>query len=300
MTAAPANGITIEYDVHGDGEPLVLVMGLGGQLISWPIAFVERLVERGFKVIRFDNRDVGLSTKISAPAPTRRQLVAATMSPRRAYPAYRLSDMAADGAGLLDHLGIKRTHVVGVSMGGMIAQTLAINHPDRVASLTSIMSNTGDRRHGRVHPGLLRRLPRFMSNHLDDAVANGVELFRLISGPHFDAAEARTFVEEEIQRSYHPDGTARQTMAIAGSPDRTWDLRRVTAPTLVIHGLLDRLVMPSGGVTTARAVPGSRLVMYPDMAHDFPRPRWDEIIDLIVANARRAGNGGTAGDRASV
>jgi pimeloyl-ACP methyl ester carboxylesterase len=170
----------------------------------------------------------------------------------------------------------------------MIAQTLAINHPDRVASLTSIMSNTGDRRHGRIHPTLLRRLARYMTGNPDDAVTNGVEVLRLIAGPHFDAAAARQLTEEEFRRSYRPDGTARQTMAVAASPDRTVALRRVTAPTLVIHGLLDRLVMPSGGVTTARAVPGSRLLMYPDMAHDLPRVRWDEITDEIVANTRRA------------
>jgi pimeloyl-ACP methyl ester carboxylesterase len=288
MTAAPANGITIEYDVHGDGEPLLLVMGLGGQLVAWPMEFVERLVDRGFQVIRFDNRDIGLSTRIPGPVPTRRQLVAATVSPGRARSAYRLADMAADSAALLEHLGIARAHVVGASMGGMIAQTLAINHPDRVASLTSIMSNTGDRRHGRIHPALLRRLTRHVTDNPDDAIANGVEVLRLIAGPHFDEAAARELTEQEFRRSYRPDGTARQTMAIAASPDRTAALRRVTAPTLVVHGLLDRLVMPSGGVTTARAVPGSRLLMYPDMAHDLPRTRWDEIMDEIVVNARRA------------
>ncbi len=288
MTAAPANGITIEYDVHGDGEPLLLVMGLGGQLVAWPTEFVERLVDRGFQVIRFDNRDIGLSTRIPGPVPTRRQLVAATVSPGRAQSAYRLADMAADSAALLEHLGIARAHVVGASMGGMIAQTLAINHPDRVASLTSIMSNTGDRRHGRIHPALLRRLTRYVTDNPDDAIANGVEVLRLIAGPHFDEAAARELTEQEFRRSYRPDGTARQTMAIAASPDRTAALRRVTAPTLVVHGLLDRLVMPSGGVTTARAIPGSRLLMYPDMAHDLPRTRWDEIMDEIVVNARRA------------
>jgi pimeloyl-ACP methyl ester carboxylesterase len=288
MSAAPANGITIEYDVHGDGEPLLLVMGLGGQLVAWPTEFVERLVDRGFQVIRFDNRDIGLSTRIPGPVPTRRQLVAATVSPGRAQSAYRLADMAADSAALLEHLGIARAHVVGASMGGMIAQTLAINHPDRVASLTSIMSNTGDRRHGRIHPALLRRLTRYVTDNPDDAIANGVEVLRLIAGPHFDEAAARELTEQEFRRSYRPDGTARQTMAIAASPDRTAALRRVTAPTLVVHGLLDRLVMPSGGVTTARAIPGSRLLMYPDMAHDLPRTRWDEIMDEIVVNARRA------------
>jgi pimeloyl-ACP methyl ester carboxylesterase len=292
MTAALANGISIEYDVHGDGEPMLLVMGLGSQLIAWPIEFVERLVHRGFKVIRFDNRDIGLSTKMSTPPPTRRQVVTALVNRRFAHSAYDLRDMADDAAGLLDHLGIERAHVVGLSMGGMIAQTLAIRHARRVASLTSIMSNTGDRRRGRTHPALLRRLPALMSRGPDDAVSNGIEVFRLIAGPHFDPAAMRALTEEAFLRSYDADGLARQAMAVAASPDRTWDLRRVTAPTLVIHGLLDRLVMPSGGIATALAIPGSRLVMYPDMGHDLPLPRWDEIIDEIVENTRRAGPDG--------
>jgi pimeloyl-ACP methyl ester carboxylesterase len=288
MRAPVTNGLTLEYDVHGDGDPLLLVMGLGGQLVAWSLDFVGLLVDRGFKVIRFDNRDVGLSTKISERPPTRGQLIAAAVSRRRARAAYRLGDMASDTAGLLDHLGITRAHVVGASMGGMIAQTLAINHPHRVASLTSIMSNTGDRRHGRTHPVLLRRLSSLITDNPDDVITNGVEAFRQISGPHFDATAARALVEEARRRSDDTDGTARQTMAIFASPNRTWDLHKVTAPTLVIHGLLDRLVMPSGGITTARAIPGSRLVMFPDMAHDLPRPRWDEVVDEIVANTRRA------------
>jgi pimeloyl-ACP methyl ester carboxylesterase len=292
MSAAPANGITIEYDVHGDGEPMLLVMGLGSQLIAWPLEFVERLVDQGFKVIRFDNRDIGLSTKMSTPPPTRRQVFTAMFNRRFADSAYDLGDMADDAAGLLDHLGIERAHVVGVSMGGMIGQTLAIRHSRRVASLTSIMSNTGDRRRGRIHPALLRRLPSLMSRSADDAISNGMEVFRLIAGPHFDATAMRALTEEAFLRSYDADGLARQAMAVAASPDRTWDLRQVSAPTLVIHGLVDRLVLPSGGIATAMAIPGSRLVMYPDMGHDLPRPRWDEIVGEIVENTRRAGPGG--------
>src|SRR4051794_38125764 len=147
MAAASVNGINIEYDVHGaaDADPLLLVMGLGGQLIGWPLGFVEALTDRGFRVIRFDNRDIGLSTKVDAPAPTKRQMMLGLMAPRFARSSYTLADMADDAAGLLDHLGIDRAHVVGASMGGMIAQTIAIRHPERVASLTSIMSNTSDR-----------------------------------------------------------------------------------------------------------------------------------------------------------
>jgi pimeloyl-ACP methyl ester carboxylesterase len=300
MRAALASGIEIEYDVHGDGEPLLLIMGLGGQLVAWPLDFVNRMVGHGFRVIRFDNRDVGLSSKIAAPAPTVRQLAAAAAGRRWAHPAYRLADMADDTAGLLAHLGIERAHVVGISMGGMIAQALAIGHPDRVASLTSIMSNTGDRRHGLIHPVLARRLARLVTGTPEDPIANGVAVFREISGPHFDAVEARQLVEEQYHRSLDADGTARQAMAILAGPERTPGLHRVTAPTLVIHGLLDRLVLPSGGVTTAKAVPGSRLLLYPDMAHDLPRPRWDEIMGEVVINARRAEPRGPAADRAAV
>ena len=288
--------------MHGadDGEPLLLVMGLGGQLIAWPLEFVDRLVAKGFRVIRFDNRDIGLSTKMPSPPPTTRRILLAVLSRRFARSDYTLSDMADDAAGLLDHLGVGRAHVVGMSMGGMISQAMVIRHPDRVASLTSIMSNTGDRKNGRTKRSLLRRMPRLMARNPADAIDNGVKIFRLVSGPHFDEAAAREMAEEAFARSYEPAGAARQTMAVAASPDRTWDLRRVRVPTLVVHGLLDPLVLPSGGMATARAIPGAKLVMYPDMGHDLPKPRWDDLIDEIVDTARRSGPDGTAGDRASV
>ena len=289
MTAAPANGITIEYEEYGDpgDEPLLLVMGLGGQLVGWPIDFVERLVDRGFRVIRYDNRDIGLSTKIDAPPPKRRHLVTAILARRWARAEYLLTDMADDAVGLLDHLGIERAHIVGISMGGMISQTIAIEHPDRVASLTSIMSNTGDRKNGGVDRKLLRSFKMFVRPDPGN-VENGLAVFRLISGPHFEEDRVREMVEEAIERHADVHGTARQTMAILASPDRTEGLHGVTAPTLVVHGLLDPLVKSSGGVATARAVPGSRLVMFPDMAHDLPFPRWTELIDEIIGNTRRS------------
>ena len=172
--------------------------------------------------------------------------------------------------------------------------------PAKVASLTSIMSHTGDRKSGRVRPSLLRQLPKFMARTPENAIDNGVNVFRLISGPHFDEVEARRAAEEAFARSFFPEGAARQAIAVAASPDRTWDLRRVRVPTLVIHGLLDPLVTPSGGMATARAIPGAKLVMYPDMGHDMPKPRSEDIIDEIVANARRAGPAGTSGAPAMV
>ncbi len=301
MVAANVNGITIEYDVHGpdDGAPLLLVMGLGGQLIAWPLEFVDEFVQRGFRVVRFDNRDIGLSTKIDAPAPTKRQTVFSVVSRRFAGAAYTLADMADDAAGLLDHLGIGAAHVVGASMGGMISQSLAIRHPQHVASLTSIMSNTGDRRHGQISPTILRKLIRLTGDDEGNAIDIGVEIARLTSGPHFDETVSRAQVTAAFERNYTAAGVGRQTMAVSASPDRTADLRSVTAPTLVVHGLADRLVRPSGGIATAKAVPGSRLVMYPDMAHDLPRPRWDEIIEEIVINTSRAGTAPVAATRAA-
>ncbi len=293
MNVALANNLSIEFESHGvqDGEPVLLVMGLGAQLILWPQPFIDRLTEAGFRVICFDNRDVGGSSRVQAPAPTVKELAVSLVAPGRAKAAYSLRDMADDAAGLLDHLGIDRAHVVGVSMGGMIAQELTIGHPTRVASLTSIMSNTGARRPGKMSPKLL---PAFLKSRnsepgsADDAVAMG----RLIAGPHFNEHLAREVFRLARSREGDPlaarEGLARQTLAVTATRDRTADLRRVVAPTLVVHGLLDPLVRPSGGMATAAAVPGSRLVMYPDMAHDVPDVRVDEIAAEIIQNCRRA------------
>ena len=293
MIAALPNGVSIEFESHGDqdGEPLLLVMGLGAQLILWPQPFLDRLTGAGFRVIRFDNRDVGGSSRVEAPAPTVKDLARSLVAPGRARTAYTLRDMADDAAGLLDHLGIARTHVVGASMGGMIAQELTIGHPKRVASLTSIMSNTGARRAGRMSPKLLPTFLRSRSSETgsaDEAIAMG----RLIAGPHFNEDLAREIFTLARSREGDPvaarEGLARQTLAVTATRDRTADLRRVVAPTLVVHGLLDPLVRPSGGMATAAAVPGSRLVMYPDMAHDVPDVRADEMADEIIDNCRRA------------
>ena len=290
MATANVNGITIGYDVIGDGEPMLLVMGLATQRIFWHDDFLKLIAAEGFQAIRIDNRDIGESTHFdTSPPPTRAQLAKALLYRRFATrPPYLLADMADDAADLLRHLGIDRAHVVGVSMGGMIAQSLAIGHAGRVRSMTSIMSNTGNRRYGRVAPKLFRKALPLLNPAPENRVAASMEMWRLISGPHFDADESRLLIQRAAEISDDRDGTARQTFAIAASPDRTPMLRKVNVPTLVIHGLLDRLVLPSGGVATARAVPESRLLMFPDMAHDLPRPRWDEIVAAIVANARRA------------
>jgi pimeloyl-ACP methyl ester carboxylesterase len=264
-------------------------MGLGGQLVDWPDEFVDLFVARGFRVVRFDNRDTGLSTEFAWQPPSRLRTLLAVLFRRKPKAGYVVDDMAADAAGLLDRLGIPAAHVVGVSMGGMIAQALAIGHPSRVASLTSIMSNTGDGKHGRIGSRLMLKLGRLGEPTPEAAVEQALTVGRLVSGPHFEEEPARAMIERSIARSYRPDGMARQMAAIGASPDRTAGLAKVTAPTLVVHGLLDQLVRVSGGIATAQAVPGSRLLIFPDMAHDLPRTRWDELADAITANADRAG-----------
>jgi pimeloyl-ACP methyl ester carboxylesterase len=289
MAQVQANGITIEYESVGEGEPLLLIMGLSAQLIAWPDGFVEHLVQRGFRVVRYDNRDSGLSTHSDQPPPSQRRVLAALLFKRDLDPPYHLADMTSDAVGLLDALGIESAHVVGASMGGMIAQDLAITHPGRVRSLTSIMSNTGDRKHGGPSRRLLARL-FWLRRRMEatDPIGTGVEAWRLISGPHFDEAEVREMVERAYARSNDPDAGRRQTAAIASAPDRSEALGRVRTPVLVIHGLLDRLVKPTGGVATAESAPGARLLMFPDMAHDLPQPRWAEMADAIRANASRS------------
>lgn len=288
MTAVTANGITIEYEEQGEGEPLLLVMGLSGQLIDWPQGFVDEIAARGFRVIRFDNRDIGLSTKFTSQPPTTAQLARALVTHRMLEAEYVLHDMAADAAGLLDALGIERAHVVGMSMGGMIAQELAIHHPTRVRTMTSIMSSTGSRRVGQPKLSLIRRFARRPNPTRDTAVELAVETFRAISGPAFDESDARALLAASVARSFHPAGVARQTAAVLASPDRTPALRRLDLPVLVIHGLVDPLVRPSGGIATATAIPGSRLLMFNDMGHDLPLSRWPEIADAVAQNASRA------------
>lgn len=289
MASVQANGITIEYEQQGEGEPLLLVMGLGGQLIDWPADFIQLLVEHGFRVIRFDNRDAGLSTEFADEAPpTRRQLLK-TLILRRDLPSpYLLGDMAADAVGLLDALEIDRAHVVGMSMGGMIAQQMAIDHPTRVSSLTSVMSTTGSPKVGRPKAKVILKAMRRPDPTPETAVEQGIALFRDISGPMFDEEGFRELFRADLERSYRPDGTARNFAAILASGDRTEQLRRLDVPTLVIHGMVDSLVKPSGGLATAEAIPGSRLLLFNDMGHDLPHTRHFEMAEAITTNAARS------------
>jgi pimeloyl-ACP methyl ester carboxylesterase len=281
--------IDICFETFGDREDpaLLLVMGLGTQMIGWHEELCRRLAGRGFFVIRFDNRDVGRSTHVhGVRPPTRKQLLLRDKSAA----SYSLGDLAGDAIGLLDHLGIERAHVAGASMGGMIAQTMAARHPDRVLSLASIMSNTGHRWKGtpglRIYPILLRRAQRDREGAIESAVGT----FELIGSPGFpfDEDHVREMASQGYDRGYDPAGAARQLAAIVAAGDRRAELARITAPTVVIHGTRDRLVTPSGGRETARVIPGARLLMIDGMGHDLPRGAWDRIIDAIVENAARA------------
>jgi pimeloyl-ACP methyl ester carboxylesterase len=288
--SARVGDLELCYERFGeeDDPPLLLIMGLATQMVAWDSAFCAELVRRGFSVIRFDNRDVGRSTILrQATRPTATQLM--LRDPRAA--SYSLDDMADDAAGLLDVLGIAHAHVVGASMGGMIAQLLAIRHPERVLSLTSIMSTTGDRRVGRTNPRLLPRLLRRPQFDRDRYIEEFGRTLRLIgSRRHHDPERTRRLAALCYERGYHPAGAARQLAAIVTAADRTPRLRALSVPTLVIHGAEDELVAPSGGQATAAAIPGSRLLILDDMAHDLPAPLWPQIVAAISDNAERAGH----------
>jgi pimeloyl-ACP methyl ester carboxylesterase len=287
MPNAAANGITIEYDTIGDAaDPaLLLVMGLGAQLTAWPDGFCERLAGRGFHVVRYDNRDVGLSSKITdGPRPN----VVAGFAGDTSSASYTLEDMAADGMGLLDALGIDSAHVVGASMGGMIAQTMAIGYPERVLTLCSIMSMTG---HPEAEPPTVEAMAvllRKPATTRDAAIAASVAASKVIGSPAYptDEAELRARAAAAYDRCFNPPGIARQLLAIQASGDRTEALRKLEVPTVVIHGDADPLVRPSGGELTAKAIPGAELVIVPGMGHDLPEPLWDQVVDTIVTNCQ--------------
>ena len=283
---ASVGDVTLCYETFGDpADPaILLVMGLGTQMIAWHEELCAGLAERGFFVIRFDNRDIGRSTRFDAVAPPGPVALATR---RNRNVAYTLNDMADDAVGLLDALDIDRAHVVGASMGGMIAQCIAARHPGRVRTLVSIMSTTGHRWKGqpavRVYPFLLAKPPRTK----EESVERLVKLFAVVGSPGFerDADELRRQGALAWDRGPSAAGTGRQLAAILASGDRTPDLSRITAPTLVIHGTKDRLVRPSGGKATANAISGARLLMIDGMGHDLPRGAWGRITDAIVANA---------------
>ena len=286
---APSNGIRLCYQEMGDpdGEPLLLVMGLATQMIAWSEDFCALLAERGFRVVRFDNRDIGRSTKVKAAGlPGRVDMLIG----RRGTAPYLLRDMATDTFGLMDHLEIDSAHLVGASMGGMIVQTAAIEKPERVRSITSIMSTTGSRRVG--HPSyktfglLLGNPPR----EREAAIERVIKTFKVIGSPGypFEEERVREIAGQSFDRGHSEAGIARQLHAITASGDRTSALRKLELPALVIHGKNDVLVNPSGGRATAKAIPGARLKIVDGMGHDLPRALWPTFAEEIAANAARA------------
>lgn len=286
IRTAPSNGITIAYQTFGDESavPILLIMGLGTQMIGWRDGFCELLAERGHYVIRFDNRDIGLSTHLDQAAPGR---PIAAFAGRR--PAYLIADMADDAAGLVTALELPSVHVVGVSMGGCISQQLAIAHPELVRSLTSISSSTGSRRVGRPHLEVAARMVlRRPAANRTEAIAAGVKLWQRIGSPGYpvDIDLVGQLIGEAYDRRFDPVGGSRQFAAILGSPDRTAALHNVDVPTLVMHGEADPLITISGGAATAAAIPGARLVTFPGMGHDLPEPLWPRFVDEISLNVK--------------
>ncbi|HPU16400.1 MAG TPA: alpha/beta hydrolase [Polymorphobacter sp.] len=293
MTAITANGITLEYETFGSpsATPLLLVMGLGAQLTLWPIELCEALVARGYYVIRYDNRDVGLSTKFDAAGiPEVQAIIMAMMSGKPVNVPYTLHDMAADAMGLLDALGIAKAHIVGASMGGMIAQLIAADYPERTLSLTSIMSTTGNPTLPPAKPEAMAVLTnRPPSPDLATMIDFGVAAARIVGSPGYPADEQRlrTRVKADFERSFAPTGFARHMAAVIATGDRRAKLANVTAPTLVIHGDADPLVPVEGGHDTAANIKGAELLIIPGMGHDLPVQLVEQIADAIAKVAAR-------------
>jgi pimeloyl-ACP methyl ester carboxylesterase len=294
MTVEIAPGVgpaqlDIAYERFGDPDApaVLLVMGLATQMLGWHEDFCAALVDQGLQVIRFDNRDIGLSTHLhDAPQPD----VMAALAGDTSSASYTLFDMAEDSVGLLEALELDEVHVVGASMGGMIAQMIAIEHPERVRSLTSIMSTTGDTAVGQPNPAALGALMAPPSANREEAGERAVAIFRVIGSPGFelDEADLRARAELSYERSDDPPGVARQMLAIAASDDRTAALRSLAVPTLVVHGADDPLVDVSGGRATAGAIPDAELIVIDGMGHDLPRALWPEITARIGALVQRA------------
>jgi pimeloyl-ACP methyl ester carboxylesterase len=292
MPQAPIrDGLTIEYETYGEAgdPPVLLVMGLGAQLIAWRREFMRRLAAGGRFVIAYDNRDSGLSSKLGDGQPADIPGIVAAIesgdpqAAARLVP-YSLSDMAFDGIELLDHLGLPGAHVVGTSMGGMIAQTMAIEHPDRVLTLVSMMSNTGEPEYGQSSPealaALLAPVPDDREGYL--AAVDGSLAWRSRRYPELD--ETRELAAECYDRCHCPAGSSRQLAAIIVSEPRADALRSLRAPTLVIHGLDDTLIAPSGGERTAELIPDARLLLLEDMGHDRPQALWPQLCEAILAH----------------
>jgi pimeloyl-ACP methyl ester carboxylesterase len=271
---------------------MLLVMGLATQMTFWDPELCAMLARRGFFVIRFDNRDVGLSTKLDGQAVDMTAILGALFgdgSLEMPPVPYTLSDFSNDAFGVLDALGIEKAHIVGASMGGMIVQTMAIEHPERVLTMTSIMSTTGEREYGQAAPEAMQALLTPPPTERDAYVENSASVSKVFSSPrYFDPDKTTVRAAAAYDRSFYPEGATRQMAAIAASGNRADALRALRVPTLVIHGAADTLITPSGGLRTAELVPGANLLLLDDMGHDLPEPLWPLIVDVIVSHQRHA------------
>ncbi len=292
MPQARANGIILEYDEFGEraGRPLLLVMGLGAQMTRWRPEFCELLADAGHYVIRFDNRDIGLSHKFDeAGVPDMAQIFMQAQAGEPVTAPYTLDDMADDAVGLLDALDIERAHVVGASMGGMIVQTMAVRHGPRLRSMVSIMSSTGNPDLPKSTPEASAALLSPAGTTLDEVLDRAVSVSRVIGSPVYrdDAEAIRARARADFERSFYPVGVARQMAAIAASGNRRPLLAAVATPTLVIHGKDDPLVPLAGGIDTHEAIPGSRLEVFEGMGHDLPEPLWADLVGRISEHTER-------------
>jgi len=293
MPRVKANNIEIEYETFGDpsSRPLLIIMGLGAQMIRWEVEFIEKFVEHGFYVIRFDNRDVGLSTKFDeAGEPDIMKIYMQVAKGEQIESVYTLNDMADDAVGLLDALNIDKAHICGASMGGMIAQTVAYRHPSRVLSLTSIMSSTSNPDLPRPKPEAMKVLIQPPPTEREAIIEHGVNTMRLIHGTGFpfDEERAQKMVIAALDRSNYRPGYSRQLAAILATGNRKQNLASITAPTLVIHGSEDPLMPPDGGKDTAEAIPGAELLIIEGMGHSIPIEVWPQVMDAITENANKA------------
>jgi|SRR5579871_527301 len=294
MAQITANNIKIEAESFGPagGETVLLIMGLGGQLTRWPLPLVEMLTAKGYRVIRFDNRDVGLSEHFEKAGPiSLADLMSDMAAGRKPRAAYLLDDMAADAVGVLDAFGVKRAHIVGASMGGMIAQMVAANHGERTLSLVSIMSSTGNRALPPATPEAMAVLTtRADPSDFEKFVAHGIRAQKIIGSPGYppDETQLRERIISDFHRAYDPDGVTRQMAAVMASGDRRAALKRIKAPTVVLHGADDPLVPLAGGKDTAENIAGAELRVIPGMGHDLPPALFPAVVDAIEAAAARA------------
>jgi pimeloyl-ACP methyl ester carboxylesterase len=294
MPIAPSNGIQLYYETHGDpSDPaLLLVNGYSSQILFWGEGYREAIAARGRYVISFDNRDVGLSTHFDGVTVDLDAIMAAAVAGVAMPPVpYTLDDFAADAVGLLDHLGIARAHIAGSSMGGMIVQTIAINYPDRVLTMTSVMSTTGEPDYFQASPEAAASLTNaaLVPTTREEFIADATKRSALGSGRrYFDPIEISAKYAASFDRMFYPEGWTRQMAGIRASGQRVDKLRQLKVPTLVIHGMEDGLITAKGGIRTAEIIPGANLLLLHDMGHDLPRPLWPLIIDAIISHTSNA------------